>query len=362
MQDLILSPSVAPDLADRGEERKASILLLACGGGHLNELLKLRELWAGHDPVLITEDSPLGRKLAREMPVRFVPHFAFGQRQQKSLPAMASAFVGNLRANARAMAGLRPDLVITTGAGSVFPAAVIARVRGARIAFVESLARLTEPSLFGRMVSPFADCIVTHSEPVAKALGATHWIDPLSAGRPRPPKTMTAVLTVGTVMPFNRLVDGVARLQRDGQLPERLFAQVGEGGRIPDGVEGGAFVPSDALQARLMAADLLFTHGGVGCILDGLRAGCRVVAMPRDPARGEHYDNHQADIVSALEARGLIAVAREADDLPRALEKARRLDVRCIDVDWAPIVRHLDRWITATLAGTAREGLSSAAG
>lgn len=312
--------------------------------------------------MLITEDTPLARRLSAEMTVRFVPHFAWGQRQKKSPLGMARLLTANARASFQAMSGLRPDLVLTTGAGSVFVAASIARARGASVALVESMARLTRPSLFGRLLAPFSDCVVARSEPVARALGTSDWFDPLGGGRPRPAKTASAVLTVGTVLPFDRLVGGVDRLRREGLLPEPLVAQVGQGGLKPRGMDAVEFLASAELQRRLKEADILFTHGGVGSVLEGLGAGCRVVAMPRDPRRGEHYDDHQSDIVSALEARGLIAVAREPEDLPLALEKARRLDVRCMDEEWTPIVRRLEAWKAPALGERGKAVAATARG
>jgi hypothetical protein len=44
--------------------------------------------------------------------------------------------------------------------------------------------------------------------------------------------------------------------------------------------------------------------------------------MPRRSDLGEHYNDHQREIVSAFAARGLIEVAEEASDLESALERA----------------------------------------
>ena len=44
--------------------------------------------------------------------------------------------------------------------------------------------------------------------------------------------------------------------------------------------------------------------------------------MPRRADLGEHYDDHQREIVSAFAARGLIEVAEDASDLKDALTRA----------------------------------------
>jgi len=52
---------------------------------------------------------------------------------------------------------LRPDVVITTGAGIVVFFCVFAKMFGAKLIFVESMARIEKPTLTARMLYPFSD-------------------------------------------------------------------------------------------------------------------------------------------------------------------------------------------------------------
>lgn len=51
----------------------------------------------------------------------------------------------------------RPDVVITTGAGIVVFFCVFAKMLGARLIFIESMARIERPTLTARMLYPFSD-------------------------------------------------------------------------------------------------------------------------------------------------------------------------------------------------------------
>ena len=51
----------------------------------------------------------------------------------------------------------RPDVVITTGAGIVVFFCVFAKLFGAKLIFIESMARIESPTLTARMLYPFAD-------------------------------------------------------------------------------------------------------------------------------------------------------------------------------------------------------------
>ena len=52
---------------------------------------------------------------------------------------------------------MRPTVVLTTGAGVAVPFAWVARIRGAKVVYVESLSRIDGPSLSYRLIAPIAE-------------------------------------------------------------------------------------------------------------------------------------------------------------------------------------------------------------
>jgi UDP-N-acetylglucosamine:LPS N-acetylglucosamine transferase len=63
----------------------------------------------------------------------------------------------------------RPKILITTGAGVAVPFAWAARLRGARIVYVESITRTQALSLSARLVAPIADQLYVQWPEVAEA-------------------------------------------------------------------------------------------------------------------------------------------------------------------------------------------------
>ena len=57
----------------------------------------------------------------------------------------------------RVVGETRPKVVLTTGAGVAVPFAWVARLRGATVVYVESLARIEGPSLTYRLIAPIAE-------------------------------------------------------------------------------------------------------------------------------------------------------------------------------------------------------------
>ncbi len=306
------------------QKRRPRICLAASGGGHVRQILDLKPFWQEHDHYLVTEPTALGQSLAAEYPTRFVDHFAFGQARVASRMTLVLAGLRNLRASLRHIIREKPDVVISTGAGSAYFTALFGRMTGAKFVLIESFARVRAPSLFGRISHWFANKVIVQSEGLTARWPHAEVCDPLKIlGNGRPEKEPLAFVTVGTVMPFDRLVKAVEQLQADGQLPERVIAQVGDGGCRPPGWETHERMPFADVQAILDKADIVFCHGGTGSLVTACRAGCRVVAMPRSAARGEHYDDHQEEIVTAFADRGLIQVAHEVQDMTSALARAR---------------------------------------
>jgi UDP-N-acetylglucosamine--N-acetylmuramyl-(pentapeptide) pyrophosphoryl-undecaprenol N-acetylglucosamine transferase len=301
------------------------VCLAASGGGHLRQLLDLEPVWAPHDYFFITEDTALGQTMAKNHRTEFLPHFAWGQAKMGApFRMLARAAVSAVHA-LRVMLRERPDLVISTGAGAVIFPVFWGRLLGARIVVVESFARFDHPSLFGRIAAPFAHDLVVQSAKLADRYPRAHVFDPLRIlDAPVTKKEELLFATVGATLPFNRLVDSVATLKASGDITENILMQTGVGGNTPAGLDVVETIPFDEVQSILKRAKIVVCHGGTGSLITALREGCQVIAMPRLSARGEHYDDHQAEITEAFAARGLVLVANSVDELRAAVITARQ--------------------------------------
>lgn len=320
---------MAPTTNDEGEptrpgHKRLRLCLAGSGGGHVRQLLDLEPAWSGHDYYFVTEDTALGRSLREQHRTYFVPHYAAGQARIGSPLKMLGAALGNLARSLAVMFRERPDVVISTGAGAVFFCVLIGRILGARVVVIESFARFDRPSLFGRLASPLAHHMVIQSAALAGRYPRAHIFDPLVVlDTPRPPKAPLLFATVGATLPFDRLVEAVSAAKAAGDIPEDVIIQTGLGGLKPANGQVVETISFDEIQSLLAKAEFVVSHGGTGSLITALRQGCRVVAMPRLSSLGEHYDDHQAEIVGAFVERGLIQAARSADELPAALARAR---------------------------------------
>jgi UDP-N-acetylglucosamine:LPS N-acetylglucosamine transferase len=132
----------------RRKRERRGCLLVASSGGHLLQLVQLRADWAPDERHWVTFDKPDARSLLEgERDVIFAHHPT--NRSVRNL-------VRNLVLAVRVVRRLRPQAVVTTGAGVAVPFCYVARLFGARVIYIESFSRITEPSLTGRLVHPVA--------------------------------------------------------------------------------------------------------------------------------------------------------------------------------------------------------------
>jgi UDP-N-acetylglucosamine--N-acetylmuramyl-(pentapeptide) pyrophosphoryl-undecaprenol N-acetylglucosamine transferase len=335
--------------AEPNGARRPRICLAASGGGHLRQLLDLSPAWSAFDHFFVTEDTALGRSLPGR--VHFVPHFALGQGRLGKPGRMLFAAVRNFFRSAMIILGERPDIVVTTGAGSMVFVVAWARLVGARVILIETFARFRRLSAFARSAGRLA-----HEKIVQAAALRAEWpdalvFDPLRVLDDRaPPKEPLLFATVGATLPFPRLVASVAALKLRGDINDQVIIQRGEHGAAPDEVTSFETASFAEMLTYMRRARIVVCHGGTGSLITALREGCHVIAMPRSFGAGEHYDDHQSEIVEAFRDRGLIQIAHTEEELAAALRRvADRLPV-VATVDHSRLIEHLkddlDRFTT----------------
>lgn len=322
--------------------RPIRICLAGSGGGHVRQLLDLEPLWSSRDYFFVTEDTALGRSIADGHESYLVPHVALGQARLGAPLRMVNAALRNLVRSAMIIWRKRPDIVITTGAGSVFFIVLWARLFGANIVAIDSFARFKGPSMFARLVGPIAHTRIAQSPESARLWHDALCFDPfLILSEPRPKKKPLLFATVGATLPFDRLAEMVARAKAQGLIDEDVLIQTGIGGVHPAGVKTVETMPFDEMKRQLCDADIVVCHGGTGSLITALRQGCRVISIPRRFELGEHYDDHQCEITNAMSVRGLIATAETDEEFAAALALVRSRDPIPATTDPTALINYL---------------------
>lgn len=126
------------------------------------------------------------------------------------------------------------------------------------------------------------------------------------------------VLTGTAFWGFDALVAAADRAA--GELGLRGLAQIAGGRYRPRHLRAVAFLAPEELRAQLARRPLVITHGGMGLLGDAMRAGCRIVAVPRRgrPSRRHPANDQWAFIQRLAQLQPIVACATPAE-LPQVL-------------------------------------------
>jgi len=276
-----------------------TIHLVAARGGHLELMQSLKDAFEGYERIWVTEPSARADALV-----------AAGERVELLPPYRRSAVAAarNVRLARELVARTRPRLVVCSGAGLTVPFCVAARAAGARIIFTETMARITNPSMSGRVLSRLASSVFVQWPDMATVYpGATVCRPALLEGiAETAPGGRGTFVAVGTWhQPFDRLLRLVDEAAAEGTLPQPVLVQSGACTYRPRYVETRSFMEPAELEAAIAAAELVVCHAGSGIIAGALRAGRRPLVLPRVERQGEHVDDHQLQIAARLSDYGL---------------------------------------------------------
>jgi beta-1,4-N-acetylglucosaminyltransferase len=121
------------------------VCLVCSAGGHFFELFSLNYLWKKHDHFWVTFPNQDTQVMLRGETVYWA--YSPTNRNLKNLAR-------NFYLAAKIIPRERPRVVISTGAGVAIPFLYLGRLAGARTVYIESLTRIADLSLTGRLVYP----------------------------------------------------------------------------------------------------------------------------------------------------------------------------------------------------------------
>lgn len=126
-------------------------------------------------------------------------------------------------------------------------------------------------------------------------------------------------LTIGTIMPFERLVRGVDEAIGAGVITESVFAQIGKTAYQPKNMEYAEVLEKHVFDQKVAEAPYIISHAGIGSITIAMEHNKALLVMPRMRCYGEHVNDHQVSTARKFGDLGHVLVAYQASDLPSKL-------------------------------------------
>lgn len=111
-------------------------------------------------------------------------------------------------------------------------------------------------------------------------------------------------VTVGThEQPFNRLVQKMDELKKNGTIQEDVIIQTGFSTYEPQYCQWSKLIPYQQMIKNVEEARIVITHGGPASFIMPLQIGKTPIVVPRQHKFGEHVNNHQVEFARNVEKR-----------------------------------------------------------
>ena len=119
---------------------------------------------------------------------------------------------------------------------------------------------------------------------------------------------------------FVRLLDEIENCIKNKIITDKVVVQCGHTRFSSDYMELLDFIPVKEFNSLIEKADLIITHGGVGSIINSIKAGKKIIAVPRLSKFNEHVNDHQIQIIQNLDKQGCIKGVLDVSLLPDAIK------------------------------------------
>lgn len=137
------------------------VCFAASSGGHLEQLMMLKELMGKYDSFILTEKTKY-QISDSQIPVHYVRQV---NRKEKMF---LINFIINFMESFCLYCKEKPDAVICTGVLATIPMCLIAKIFRKKVIYIESFAKVTSPTSTGKLIYKFADQFYVQWESMKK--------------------------------------------------------------------------------------------------------------------------------------------------------------------------------------------------
>lgn len=133
-------------------------------------------------------------------------------------------------------------------------------------------------------------------------------------------------VTLGTQkFQFDRLLKYIDEQIENGEIKEKVFAQIGNSTYVPKNYKYKDFIDKVEFEKKINESSLVITHSGVGTIITALNKDKPVIVVPRLAKFKEHVDDHQLQIAESFSKKNfVISNGENIDDLLENIKKSKK--------------------------------------
>ena len=144
---------------------------------------------------------------------------------------------------------------------------------------------------------------------------------------------------------FNRLLKKIDELISDGIINEEVFAQIGESTYTPKQFSYTRFLNREEFSEYMEKCNIVITHGGTGVIINAVKKGKKVIAVPRLKKYNEHVDNHQLQLLKEFEDMRIIETCYDINRLEEKYRKIPFIKYEKYESNTGKIITNIEKFI-----------------
>lgn len=148
---------------NKKQNKKKKVMFISSVGGHLTQMLELKNIFHDYNYLLVTEKTEVTKDLKEKYNTEYL---LYGSRQY--LLSYIFKFLYNILKSLILFIKYRPQVIITTGTHTAVPMCYIGWFFGKKIIFIESYAKNSSKTLSGKLVYPIATTFVVQWENMKK--------------------------------------------------------------------------------------------------------------------------------------------------------------------------------------------------
>ena len=141
------------------KDRKKKVMFICSVGGHLTQMLQVKDLFDEYDYVLVTDKTEVTKEMNKKYNMEYMIYCSGQYKLSYPFLEVCNVF--------RAIWYLikhNPEVVVSTGAHTAGPTCYIAKFLRKKVIFIESFAKRTSPTKTGKAVYRIADKFIVQWE------------------------------------------------------------------------------------------------------------------------------------------------------------------------------------------------------
>lgn len=126
---------------------KKKVMFISSVGGHLTQLLQLKEIFNNYEYILITEKNEVTEGLKEQYSIDYLP---YGSRNQKFFYLFILLY--NCFKSLYLLIRYSPEVIVTTGANTSAAMCCLGKIFNKKVIYIESFAKRNTPTITGKYI------------------------------------------------------------------------------------------------------------------------------------------------------------------------------------------------------------------